>query len=223
LIALSNISFRIFAAVFDAQHHKSMSIAPSRTSTVTDQEFEDTYSTARTKLDDKWDAALSSLISYAKKQATLDESQSGLESALRQPVVTEVQLAVSEGQPDEAEDAKAEFELAKAKAEAAYPYSELPMVLYMFVGDVNPCSGPYRHTESAERTSMEEYLRELNEGVDPEIRLSVRDLSRLTTACSQAGVAHPGETRRQLYMWNAKVFRAFCKLRLMARASGLRE
>jgi hypothetical protein len=198
LIALSNISFRIFAAVFDAQHHKSMSIAPSRTSTVTDQEFEDTYSTARTKLDDK-------------------------ESALRQPVVTEVQLAVSEGQPDEAEDAKAEFELAKAKAEAAYPYSELPMVLYMFVGDVNPCSGPYRHTESAERTSMEEYLRELNEGVDPEIRLSVRDLSRLTTACSQAGVAHPGETRRQLYMWNAKVFRAFCKLRLMARASGLRE
>jgi hypothetical protein len=51
-----------------------MSIAPSRTSTVTDQEFEDTYSTARTKLDDKWDAALSSLISYAKKQATLDET-----------------------------------------------------------------------------------------------------------------------------------------------------
>jgi hypothetical protein len=33
------------------QHHETMSPATSRASTVTDQEFADTYSIARTKLD----------------------------------------------------------------------------------------------------------------------------------------------------------------------------
>lgn len=170
--------------------------------------------------------ALSYLIQYAKtrKDAIYAECRDAMNSALTQPTVTGIQPEATEGRSGEvatrlaekkAKRAKAEFELAKAKAEAAYPYSELPLVLYIFL---EGGKGP-RDTTSANYSEdlqlMGKDLNKLNKhlaSMDPEICLEQQDLSILAVACTQAGVAHSGQTSKELFMWKPKVFRAFCKL-----------
>lgn len=203
-----------------------MSIATSQAPTITVEEFEDTYSIASTEVDDNRYRALSYLIEYAKTQnnATYAECCNAMNSALTQPTVTEVQPEATEGRSDEAatrlaeeiaERAKAEFELAKAKAEAAYPYSELPLVLYIFLGRGKGTRDTTSADYSEDLQLMGKDLNKLNKhlaSMDPEICLEQQDLVILAVACTQAGVAHSGQTSRELFMWKPKVFRAFCKL-----------
>lgn len=72
-------------------------------STITDQEFEDTYSIDRTALDDLSAEALSCLFLFAKKgdEETYEQSRKAMESALFQLPSLEALSDETEAQPDE--------------------------------------------------------------------------------------------------------------------------
>jgi len=226
---------RILHTIFNTQHHETLSPAPSQASTVTVQEFENTYSIARTKLGVIWDNALSYTVEFAKRpdQESYDRSLGATRFASIQLPSLEALALETEAQPEssEVQADKGDTPLAEDKskllqdelerAKLAYPYSKLPRVIYQITGfETRICKGKPEELHDRCRQILED-LQKLNKQLDLEHKLDEEHLLILADACSAVGLPHSRDVvkdaKRKVQMWNEDVLRACSKLWAMYR------
>lgn len=110
---------------------------------------------------------------------------------------------------------------AMAKATAAYPYSQLPLVVHILTGYAeSPHKSPHQYATD-HWYQMFVDLELINGELDPDDRWDEGDLVVLAEVCSVIGLPHSKHaeknSRLKVKLWNKEVLRACSKLRAMCR------